>query len=620
MHQAASKTGGHAGGRRPADTNETALYKLYVAPDLEITRGDERGNYYVVQDPCTGRYLRLHPGAVAILRSFDGGRTVADVANAINGGVATEQVEAVVSRLVRHNLIVEDRGQAVDSEIGGKASSGSADRSGRASQADGRDAKQHRLRFLSLPLVHCNPDAWLDRHRGKFQAAAGWPGRTVGSAAILAGVAAAAASLGEFRTALRELPLGWELVPLLAALALVMILHELAHAVTLKAYGGKVPQIGVMLLYLTPALFCNTSDTWRLPVRRHRVAVVSAGVFFQFVVAGTGAVLFWLLPSSVPSEVVRVVGWFAVINAALGISNSIPFLKQDGYWMLALALDRPNLRAEALGWSKSLLLWVLYGQPPLKPRPSRPVALAAFGVLYSAFVTFCVGAMLLVYQPLLLKFGPGGALAWSALAAGVAGYPVWRAGRGAARRLRESPLASLRASCIAGVLGACLLLLATSLSVPAHLRVAYRPAQEASQPEPQSGFVSKSDNATWATIGVPPNALHLVTPGTEVLVGSGAGQVRAAIRARPHPARFETGETVAVPIAGPQTSVAPGGSKGGLPEKPQSAVVNLGRMSLLGWFEINFLRPVYVSTAELRDGLIASSPSSSWPLPERSVE
>lgn len=578
MYQGVSKTESYEAGAdrdTPAAGATAAIMRSRprIAPDLEITRGDDRGSYYVVQDPRTGKYLRLHAGAVAILCAFDGNHTVADVAAKIDGA-CPEQIWAVISKLADYNLIIADPMHAAGVDHGGDGAGAIAADSTVSVESQ---RKRRRSGLLSVPLAHWNADSWLETHRERLRVMVGWPGRIGGGLLILAGVAAALLSLDRLQVALSELPRGLSLVWLLTALIFVMVLHEFAHAITLKAYGGRVSQIGVMLLYLTPALFCNTSDTWRLQAKRHRVAVVSAGIFFQLVVAAAAVLVFWLMPGSPTTGTGRMVAWFAAMNAALGVSNLVPFLKQDGYWMLALTLDKPNLRTEALGWLKALVLRGIYGEPLQEPGPARPICLAIFGTLYILFVTFVVVAILVLYQPLLLNLGALGALIWLALVAGVAGYPLWSASRGAMRRLREDRRGSIRASILVGSSVVCMLLLFSAPLVPMKMPVAYE----------------KTTDRDRGEIRMSAEAAHLVTQGDLLSVSGRFQTVRAKIVEQPRPNSTKLGKPVEVPISAVDSQNA----DRSLPDSDQTITADFGNTSALGWLDTNFARPIQITLA-----------------------
>jgi fumarate reductase subunit D len=60
-------------------------------------------------------------------------------------------------------------------------------------------------------------------------------------------------------------------------------LHELAHGLTCKHFGGEVHEIGVLLLFFTPCLYCNVSDAWLLREKSKRLLVTFAGGYWDLV-------------------------------------------------------------------------------------------------------------------------------------------------------------------------------------------------------------------------------------------------------------------------------------------------------------------------------------------------
>ena len=55
------------------------------------------------------------------------------------------------------------------------------------------------------------------------------------------------------------------------------VLHEFGHGLTCKHFGGECHEMGVMILVLTPCLYCNVSDSWMLPNKWHRAAIGAGG-------------------------------------------------------------------------------------------------------------------------------------------------------------------------------------------------------------------------------------------------------------------------------------------------------------------------------------------------------
>lgn len=120
---------------------------------------------------------------------------------------------------------------------------------------------------------------------------------------------------------------------------------------------GRCGRMGVMLLYLVPAMFCDVSDSWRLrPNQRVRVAL--AGVAVQGATGGTAAIASLLLPPSVGHAVLL----YAIANYIAGAVNVLPFIKLDGYIAFMSHVDRPNLRRTSMQSIKHRLVGFLEGR------------------------------------------------------------------------------------------------------------------------------------------------------------------------------------------------------------------------------------------------------------------
>ena len=67
------------------------------------------------------------------------------------------------------------------------------------------------------------------------------------------------------------------IVALVVAMVTVTLLHELAHGLTCKRFGGPVHEIGFLLIYFLPAFYCNVTSAWAFPKKSHRLWVTFAG-------------------------------------------------------------------------------------------------------------------------------------------------------------------------------------------------------------------------------------------------------------------------------------------------------------------------------------------------------
>src|SRR5207237_8823380 len=74
----------------------------------------------------------------------------------------------------------------------------------------------------------------------------------------------------------------------------VTTMHVFSHGLTCCHFGGKVKEVGFMLIYFQPAFYCDVSDSWMFPSKRQRMWVTFAGGYFQLIFWGICTVV-WRL-------------------------------------------------------------------------------------------------------------------------------------------------------------------------------------------------------------------------------------------------------------------------------------------------------------------------------------
>lgn len=138
------------------------------------------------------------------------------------------------------------------------------------------------------------------------------------------------------------------------------VLHELGHAVACKHFGGECHQIGPMLLVFTPALYCDTSDSWMLPNRWQRAAVGMAGIGTEVIVAAIATILWASTAQGLTHYVAMNVMLVCSISTLL--FNANPLLRYDGYYVMSDLCDVPNLAEKSRkllsGYSSRILFGV----------------------------------------------------------------------------------------------------------------------------------------------------------------------------------------------------------------------------------------------------------------------
>jgi putative peptide zinc metalloprotease protein len=196
---------------------------------------------------------------------------------------------------------------------------------------------------------------------------------------------------GEVVTSFRS-ALKWEtLVVAWVVMLVVVTLHEFAHGLTCKHFGGEVHEIGFLLMFFMPCFYCNVSDAWLFKEKSKRLWVTFNGGYFELFLWAL-AVFVWRLTAL--DSVLNYLAFIVIASAGVqSLFNFNPLLKLDGYYLLSDWVEVPNLRQRALGRAKAHFRHVVWGGP--KPAADqRGRFLTGFGIICWSFSTLFLVAML----------------------------------------------------------------------------------------------------------------------------------------------------------------------------------------------------------------------------------
>ncbi|MGC5702606.1 HlyD family efflux transporter periplasmic adaptor subunit [Pseudomonas sp. NFXW11] len=255
----------------------------------------------------------------------------------------------------------------------------------------------HHYLFFKVPLAH--PDAFLRRTLPwvtlLFQPAFWW------SIAAL-GVVGLYLVSRQWDSFLHTFPGLFSVSGAIAfglSLALVKTLHELGHGYTAVRLGSRVTSMGVALVLMTPILYTDTTDAWRLP-NRQRVLIDAAGMLVELLVAVLATLAWVFLPDSPWRSAA-----FALASTSwllsLGV-NLNPLMRFDGYYLFADLLGVPGLQQRAFAMARWWLrekLWDFGDEPP-EPLDRR-ATLIFIGYAWATWVYrlfLFLGIALLVYH------------------------------------------------------------------------------------------------------------------------------------------------------------------------------------------------------------------------------
>jgi putative peptide zinc metalloprotease protein len=144
-------------------------------------------------------------------------------------------------------------------------------------------------------------------------------------------------------------------------LAFAGLIHELGHASALRYGGGRARSIGAGIYLVYPAFFTDVTDSYRLP-RVGRIRTDVGGVYFHLLVALALVALY------------QVTRWELLLFCAVlidleAIRQALPFVRMDGYWLLADLTGVPDPFSQMLPFLRTVAGGRLSGArlPTLRP-------------------------------------------------------------------------------------------------------------------------------------------------------------------------------------------------------------------------------------------------------------
>jgi putative peptide zinc metalloprotease protein len=301
--------------------------------------------------------------------------------------------------------------QTVESEFGAKLSPAVLDqfiarlqKLGLLDGAEASLAKRKRIEgnVFYLRFRAFDPDrlfTWLARKVSLFFTPA-----FVGFSAvtILIAVVVSVANWPELQSELPRLYTFQSLAVAWTMAVLVIVAHEFAHGLTCKHHGGKVREIGFLLIFLQPAFYCNVSDAWLFREKSKRLWVTFAGAWFEMFL-WAGATLVWRITE--PNTLVNYLALVVVATSAIKtFFNLNPLIKLDGYYLLSDWLEVPNLRQRAFAYLGRCVerLWSSPGCEPIPMRRERAIFLV-YGVLAWTYSFWLLAWVLSFFAGILVR-------------------------------------------------------------------------------------------------------------------------------------------------------------------------------------------------------------------------
>ncbi|MCA9175841.1 MAG: HlyD family efflux transporter periplasmic adaptor subunit [Planctomycetales bacterium] len=481
------------------DPNAWLQARWNLRPDVQVmTRPDRRGGAtYVLEDRLQGKFYEVGAAEHRFIAQLNGRRTVAEALDAVNR--RNGEASAEPFNLSQAQQVVQWLASAQLTQLTGGSQ---GERLHRLRESQRRRETLQRLNPLAAKLPLGNPDRLLRAVAPRL----GWLKSPWTLAFTVCVAMVAAWRVGEQLPRLSASAAGvfspdrW-LWMALCWLAL-KVMHEFAHGIICRLYGGNVREAGVMLLYFFPVAYVDVTSAWRFRSAWQRIHTSAAGMQMELFVASLAALVWsWTRPG-----VLNDICFYAMVSASVTtvLFNANPLMRFDGYYMLSDLLGIPNLYSGAL---QHLTIEAKRTVLGLSVRGTRPIGpawlLLSYGMAIVVWRLFVVAGIVLMLSQLF--YGAGLVLAAFVVMSSLV-VPVRRLWRYLHDTEEVTPMARRRFVVSASVaVAATGLLLLTPIS-PRHVApgiVEYSPLTMVRSPA--AGFVEAVlvEDGQWVEAGQP---------------------------------------------------------------------------------------------------------------------
>lgn len=354
------------------------MVEAYGKLRIDLEMHPEANSGVIVKDPITRCFYRFTPVQASVLELLDGRLDLASIARIVtqkhHTDVLEEQLKEFVGKL--QSLFLLDHPYCWT----------------RLESITRRKRNPFRD-LLSIKIHAFNPDRLLTALEKKFRFLFSSTFVVLFCTVFFAAILISISNYESLFVSLGTLFSLYSIPLIVVVIFAVLTIHEFAHGLTLKHFGGKVEEMGFILLYFIPAFYCNVSDAWMLK-KRERIYVTLAGGYIQ-VFLWALATISWriLAPETVASRICLIT---IAVTGIQTLLNFNPLIRLDGYYLFSDYLEVPNLRQKSITYLKNWFVSLLTGTPSernIKFEKREKRLFFWYGAFSTLFVAIFIGIM-----------------------------------------------------------------------------------------------------------------------------------------------------------------------------------------------------------------------------------
>ena len=320
-----------------------------VACARQLVRGQV---WQVLTEPNSGRQVRLNAPAWAFAGRCDGAAGVDQIWRQLqdsmgDGAPTQEDILQLLARLQRAGVLQFDSAPNLASMF---------------DQRSGEKRRQRRawINPLAMQLRLFDPTRLLVRIAPRLNFLFGGPALILWVAAVALAAFACALEWPALRAAVPALDMPSSVLLLWLCYPPIKALHELAHALAVRRFGGAVQNSGITLFLFTPAPYVDASAASSFDRRHQRIIVSAAGIMLELALAALAAAVWLAVQPGLVRDIAFTTLFICTVSTLL--FNGNPLLRFDAYYVLCDALDLPNLAQRSNAWWAATTRRLLLGE------------------------------------------------------------------------------------------------------------------------------------------------------------------------------------------------------------------------------------------------------------------
>jgi putative peptide zinc metalloprotease protein len=378
------------------------MYFKKLREDLEIVPREEKGKdaVYVIRDRISGKNFLFNKLQYLITQYLDGRTSPETIQNKLNLDynieAPLEKINNFIEKLEKIKLLESSSHSAQIRELQ-KEQLDPRSFKGQTEQTV-RDALRYRI-----PLA--DPDKFFTALYKKCRIIFTKPFIVISALMIFAFFVILAISWNDFISQLGTTRKGWLILASYLILLVIMIpIHEIAHGLVCKHFGGEISQFGMMLLLWNLLFYVRMNDVWFIKEKYKRVWIDAAGIYANLLAGGIASIVwFFTNQGSIPNMISF---YFMTIAIFLTAINLYPFLPLDGYFIMMDSLELINLRVRSFQYISLIIKGKLFRRKSIfQPKISRKERIL-FPIYGTLSILSYLGLMALAFYFLIAGFIP----------------------------------------------------------------------------------------------------------------------------------------------------------------------------------------------------------------------